>query len=107
VFRPGHRCMTFCGRAVICCNNFLALVALTAICRCYQGTVFAIQCELAVKSSQVNPRLRHQGSKPSHEIQWLEDDVGSASIPTDRGVSSRADGADSEKHRGPRWHSLP
>ena len=34
--------------------------------------------EHAVKSSQVNPGLRHQGSKLSHEIQRLEDDVGSA-----------------------------
>jgi hypothetical protein len=31
-----------------------------------------------MESSQVNHGPRHQGSKPSHEIQQLEDDVGSA-----------------------------
>ena len=40
--------------------------------------MLAIRREHAVESSQVNPGLRRQGSKPSHEIQWLEDDVGSA-----------------------------
>ena len=30
------------------------------------------------KSCQVNPGLRHQGAKPSHEIQWLEYHVGCA-----------------------------
>ncbi len=49
----------------------------------HKGTVLAIRTvrrpgEHAVESSQVNPGLRHQGSKPSHEIQRLEDDVGSA-----------------------------
>ena len=47
-------------------------------CWRYQGPVLAIRREHAVESSQVSPGLRHQGSKPSHEIQWLEDDVGSA-----------------------------
>ena len=40
--------------------------------------MLAIRHEHAVESSQVSPGLRRQGSKPSHEIQWLEDDVGSA-----------------------------
>ena len=40
--------------------------------------MLAIRREHAVESSQVSPGLRRQGSKPSHEIQWLEDDVGSA-----------------------------
>jgi hypothetical protein len=35
-FRPGHRGVTVCGGVVICCTNFLALVALAAFCRCYQ-----------------------------------------------------------------------
>ena len=48
----------------------------------YQGTVLAIRlmrhsAEHAVESGQVSPGLRHQSSKPSDEIQWLEDDVGS------------------------------
>jgi hypothetical protein len=62
---------------------YLALGALASFCWCYQGTMLAIRLmrhsdEHAVESSQVSPGLRHQGSKPSHEIQWLEDDVGSA-----------------------------
>jgi len=54
------------------------MTALAASCRCYQGRVLAVWREHAVESGQVNPGLRHQGSKPSHEIQRLEDDVGSA-----------------------------
>ena len=49
-----------------------------AFCRCYQSTMFAVWRENTMESSQVNPGLRHQGNKPSHEMQWLEDDVGSA-----------------------------
>ena len=77
-FRSYHRCMTFCGCVVICCTNFLTLIVLAALYRCYQGTVIAVWRENTMESSQVNPGLRHQGSKPSHEIQWLEDNVGSA-----------------------------
>ena len=40
--------------------------------------MLAIRREHAMESSQVSPGLRRQGGKPSHEIQWLEDDVGSA-----------------------------
>jgi len=80
---PGHRGVTFCDCAAICFTVFPALVALATFCRCYQGTVLAIRTvrrpgEHAVESSQVNPGLRHLGSKPSHEIQRLEDDMGSA-----------------------------
>ena len=53
--------------------------------------------EHAVESSQVSPGLRHQGSKPSHEIQWLEDDVGSA-IPI-RCLQLIADVADWRKRK--------
>ena len=40
--------------------------------------VLSVLCEHAIEPGQVNSGLRHQGSKPSHEIQQLEDDVGSA-----------------------------
>ncbi len=73
-----QRGVTFCGCAVICFTASLALVALAAFCRCYQGTKLAIWCEHAMEPGQVNSGLRHQGGKPSHEIQRLEDDVGSA-----------------------------
>jgi hypothetical protein len=75
--------VTVCRIAVARLTVFLTLVAFTAFSRCYQGTVLAVWLmrhsdENTMESSQVNPGLRHQGSKPSHEIQWLEDNVGSA-----------------------------
>ncbi len=76
--KTGHRGVTVCRLAVARLTVFLTLVAFTAFSRCYQGTVLAVWRENTMESSQVNPGLRHQGSKPSHEIQWLEDNVGSA-----------------------------
>jgi hypothetical protein len=62
--------------------GYLASDALASFGWRYQGTVLAIRLmrhcdEHAVESGQVSPGLRHQSSKPSDEIQWLEDDVGS------------------------------
>jgi hypothetical protein len=45
---------------VFCFTVFLALDALAAFCRYYQGTVLVIRCEHAMKSGQVNSGLRHQ-----------------------------------------------
>jgi hypothetical protein len=56
-----HRGVPFCGCAVICFTVSLALVALAAFCRCYQGTKLAIWCEHAMDPGQVNSGLRHQG----------------------------------------------
>ena len=94
---PGYRGVTACGCAVICFTVFLALVALASFCRCNQRTMLAIRCEHAVESSQVNPGLWHQSSKPSNEIKWLEDDVGSA-IPI-RCLQLIADVADWRKRK--------
>ena len=63
---PDHRGVTFCGCAVICFTVSLALVALAAFCRCYQGTKLAIWTvrrpgEHAMDPGQVNSGLRHQG----------------------------------------------
>ena len=74
--RPTHRGMLLHRRSHIAV--YLAPGALASFCWCYQGAMLAIRREHAVESSQVSPGLRRQGSKPSDEIQWLEDDVGSA-----------------------------
>jgi len=49
----------------------------------HKGTVLAVWLmrhsgENTMETGQVSSGLRHQGSKPRHKIQWLEDNVGSA-----------------------------
>ena len=76
----GHRGILLHMRSLI--SVYLAFGALASFGWRYQDTVLAIRLmrhsdEHAVESGQVSPGLRHQSSKPSDEIQWLEDDVGS------------------------------
>jgi hypothetical protein len=79
----GHRGVTVCGCAVICFTVFLALVTLAAFRRRHQGSVFAIGTvrrpgEHAMEARQIGSRSGYQGCQACHEIQWLEDDVGSS-----------------------------
>ena len=72
--------MLLCRRSLVA--GYLASDALASFGWRYQSTMFAIRLmrhsdEHAVESDQVSPGLRNQGNKPSDEIQWLEDDVGS------------------------------
>ena len=57
---------------------YLAFGALAAFTRCYQCTVLAVWREYAMEAGQVSSRPGYQGCKACHEIQWLEDNVGSA-----------------------------
>ena len=77
---PAHGGMLLYRRSLVA--GYLASDALASFGWRYQGTVLAIRTvrrpgEHAVESGQVSPGLRNQSSKPSDEIQWLEDDVGS------------------------------
>ena len=105
---PGHRGVTFCGCTVICFTVFWRLSPLPRFtgvtrarclligrsgapannavtnspganldCFSWPAKQASIRDDTS-KSGQVNPGLRYQGGKPCHEIQWLEDDVGSA-----------------------------
>jgi hypothetical protein len=57
-------------------------IALAPYYRRHQGTVPTIRREHTMGPRQIDSGPGHQGGKPCHEIQWLEDDVGSAiSIP--------------------------
>ena len=72
----GHRGMLLHRRSLIAV--YLAFGALTSFRRRHQGSVLAVWREHAMEACQIGSRPGHQGSKSSHEIQWLEDNVGSA-----------------------------
>ncbi len=83
VLCPTHRSVTVCRLAVARLTVFLTLVAFAAFSRCYRGTVLAVWLmrhsdENAMESGQVSSRPGYQSSQAHHEIQWLEDNVGSA-----------------------------
>ena len=57
---------------------YLAFGALASFRRRHQGSVFAIGCEHAMEACQIGSRPGYQSCQARHEIQWLEDNVGSA-----------------------------
>ena len=76
----GQRGMLLHRRSLIAV--YLAFGALTSFRRRHQGSVLAVWLmrhsdEHAMEACQIGSRPGHQGSKSSHEIQWLEDNVGS------------------------------
>ena len=87
--KTGHRGILLHRRSLIAV--YLAFGALAAFSRCYQCTVLAVWLmrhsdENAMEPGQVSSRPGYQGCKACHEIQWLEDNVGSA-IPNGQSTS--------------------
>ncbi len=76
--RPGHSGVTVCRLAVARLTVFLTLVAFTAFRRRHQRPVLAVWRKHAMESGQVSSRPGYQSCQARHEIQWLEDNVGSA-----------------------------
>jgi len=90
---PGHRCMAFGGRLVLCLIRYFDLVAFAPLCGCHLHTMFAVRCKHTVtnslgmnldsfswpaerasirddtsKAGEVNPRLGHQGGEFGDEV---------------------------------------
>jgi len=57
---------------------YLAFGALASFRRRHQCSVLTAWRENAMEACQIGSRPGHKSGKPSHEIQWLEDNVGSA-----------------------------
>jgi hypothetical protein len=73
--RPGHGGMLLYRRSLNAV--YLAIDALASFRRRHQGTMLAVWCEHAMEARQIGSRSGYQGCQACHEIQWLEDDVGS------------------------------
>ena len=63
--------------------GYLASEALVAFRRHHHGVMLAIWAvrhpsEHIMEACQIGSRPGHQSGKPNYEIQWVEDDVGSA-----------------------------